>query len=94
VKVNMKSIGLVKEDARTRDCVLFNLAMVNNNDGDRPIIEKSLIFFSVWGGYSSPNADKNQCIQFKFEPNWFINSSVIGNSSFEPPSLSPFWPSF
>jgi len=30
-------------------------------------------------------------ILHKFEPNWFINGSVIGNLSFEPPSWSIFW---
>jgi len=29
-------------------------------------------------------------IRFKFEPNRFINGSVIANQSFEPPSSSPF----
>jgi len=34
------------------------------------------------------------CLQFKFEPNRFINGWVIGNLSFEPPFCPPFWPPF
>jgi len=33
-------------------------------------------------------------LRFKFEPNRFINISIIGNSSFEPPSWQPSWTPF